>query len=170
MKFPKKSLYGLVLEIFVISVFIACQTAQPKSQKQSDLKQTATVTAKTDTGNTPVRSIGKIIVYYFHYKTRCATCYDMDSLAKHALETNFADAVKKGKLEWKSVNIDAAENKHFKDEYKLHTITVIVSTLQDGKEVSWKNLDQIWFLIHDNNEYMEYITKEVKSCLEGKCL
>jgi len=170
MKFQKKSLCGLVLEIFVISVFMACQPAQPKSQKQSVSRQTATVTAKTDTGNTPVRSNEKIIVYYFHYKTRCAACYAMDSLAKHVFETNFADAVKKGKLEWKPVNIDAAENKHFIDEYKLYTITAVVSTQKDGKEVSWKNLDQIFFLIHDDNEYMEYITKEVKACLEGKCL
>jgi hypothetical protein len=170
MKSPKKCLYGLVLEIFVISILIACQTAQPKSQEQSVSKKAVIVTAKTDTGNTPVRSNKKIIVYYFHYKTRCATCYEMDSLAKQALEANFADVIKKGNLEWKTVNLDAAGNKHFKDDYKLFTISVIVSTLQDGKEVSWKNLDQIFFLIHDDNEYMEYITKEVKACLEGKCL
>jgi hypothetical protein len=61
-------------------------------------------------------------------------------------------------------------NEHFAEDYKLYTKSVIVSTQKDGKESSWKNLDQIWTLVGDQTKYMEYIRKEVKACLAGKCL
>jgi hypothetical protein len=175
MKSQKKSPYRLFLGIFLISIFVACQAGQPKAQKQAVTKQTATVTvktdtAKTDTGKIPVRLNGKIIVYYFHGNARCPTCHALENYAKHAFETNFAKAIKKGELEWKTVNVETVGNEHFNDDYKLYTKSVIVSTLKDGKEVSWKNLDQIWTIIRDETKYKDYITREVKACLEGKCL
>jgi hypothetical protein len=175
MKTQNKTLYNLFLGIFLVSFFVVCQAAQPKSQKQSDSKQPAAVTAKTDTAKAdtekvPARSNGKIIVYYFHGNARCPTCYKLENYAKSEVETDFASAVKHGKLEWKTVNVETAGNEHFGDDYKLYTKSVIVSTLKDGKEVSWKNLDQIWQLVHEEDKYRAYIKNEVKACLDGKCL
>ena len=175
MKPQNKSLYSLFLGIFLISIFVVCQAAQPKSQKQSVSKQTAPVTvktdsAKTDTGKAQITKDGKIIVYYFHGNMRCPTCYALENYAKAEVESDFADAIKNGKLEWKTVNIETAGNEHFSDDYKLYTKSVIVSTLKDGKEVSWKNLDQIWQLVHQEDKYRAYIKNEVKACLDGKCL
>jgi hypothetical protein len=175
MKSQNKSLYNLLLGIFIVSVFVVCQAAQPKSQKQSDSKQTATVagttdTAKADTGKAPVTKGRKIVVYYFHGNMRCHTCYNLENLAKSEVESDFASAIKKGKLEWQTVNVETAGNEHFSNDYKLYTKSVIVSTIVDGKEVSWKNLDQIWQLVHEEDKYRAYIKNEVKACLDGKCL
>jgi hypothetical protein len=179
MKSLKKSFPGLFLGVFVITVFMACQAAQSKprtkSQKQASTEQTASKTVKTDTGKidtgeTPVISDRKIIVYYFHGNMRCHTCYNLENYAKLVVESDFQDAVKNGKLEWKTVNVETAGNEHFSNDYKLYTKSVIVSTVVGGKEVSWKNLDQIWQLIHNEPEYNDYIGREVKACLEGKCL
>ena len=101
---------------------------------------------------------------------RCHTCYNLENYAKLVVESDFQDAIKNGKLEWKTVNVETAGNEHFSNDYKLYTKSVIVSTVVGGKEVSWKNLDQIWQLIHNEPEYNEYIKREVKACLEGKCL
>lgn len=175
MKPQNKTLYSLFLGIFLISIFVVCQAAQPKSQKPADSKQTATVagktdTAKADTGKAPVTKGRKIVVYYFHGNMRCPTCHALENYAKSEVESDFADAIKSGKLEWKTVNVETAGNEHFGEDYKLYTKSVIVSTLKDGKEVSWKNLDQIWQLVHNETDYREYIKREVKACLEGKCL
>jgi hypothetical protein len=169
-----KSLYGIFLGILVVSAFLACNAAQPKPQKQAFSKQTVTVTGKTDSIKvataSPAAANTKIVVYYFHGNARCPTCYKLEGYAKSVVETDFADQIRNGKIEWKSVNVDDKGNEHYSTDYKLYTKSVIVSTLKDGKESSWKNLDQIWTLVGDQTQYMEYIRKEVRACLEGKCL
>jgi hypothetical protein len=66
--------------------------------------------------------------------------------------------------------VEESGNEHFNNDYKLYTKSVIVSTMKDGKEISWKNLDRIWQIIHDETKYREYIKNEVAACLKGKCL
>jgi hypothetical protein len=163
MKLSIKSSNSLVLGLFTIFCFISCQAGQPKVQKQSVVKQ-------ADSTKAPASTIDKIVVYYFHGNARCPTCFKLESFAKSEIESNFADAIKKGTLEWKAVNVETAGNEHFDKDYKLYTKSVIVSTIQDGKELSWKNLDKIWQLVYDENNYREYIKKEVAACLAGKCL
>jgi hypothetical protein len=164
----------MFLGILAVSVFVACNAAQPKPQKQATTKQTATAAVKTDStkavATTPIAANNKIVVYYLHGNARCPTCYKLENFAKSVVETDFADPIKNGKLEWKTVNVEDKGNEHYTNDYKLYTKSVIVSTQKDGKEVSWKNLDQIWQLIGDQTQYMDYIRKEVRACLEGKCL
>jgi hypothetical protein len=101
---------------------------------------------------------------------RCPTCYKLEGYAKSVVELDFADAIKKGQMEWKTVNVDDKGNEHYNDDYKLYSKSVIVSTVKDGKESSWKNLDKIWELVHEEGKYREYIRNEVKACFDGKCL
>ena len=174
MKFIKRPSGNLAIGLSVFFCFLACQAGQPKSQKQSASKEPAVaassvVSIKTDSA-TAITANNKIVVYYFHGNARCPTCYKLENFAKSVVETDFADAIKKGKLEWKTINVDEKGNEHFTDDYKLYTKSVIVSTVKDGKELSWKNLDQIWQLVHDEGIYREYIRNEIKACLEGKCL
>jgi hypothetical protein len=171
----KKSSGILIVGLFVISCYLACQAGQPKSQKHSTGKEpiaaaSPAASAKTDTAKASIAANNKIIVYYFHGNMRCPTCYKLETYAKAEVESAFADAIKKGKLEWKTVNVDDKGNEHFNDDYKLYSKSVIISTVKDGKEASWKNLDKIWELVHEEGKYREYIRNEVKACLEGKCL
>jgi hypothetical protein len=170
MKHQNNSLYGLFSTIFIVFVFIACQAEQPKTQKQTATEQSATVAENTDSGKAPIQSKTKLIVYYFHGYQRCPTCYKLENYAKSEVENDFADAIKKGKIEWKTINVEEKGNEHFSNDYKLYTKSVIVSTINNGKESSWKNLDQIWQLVHDESTYREYIRNEVKACLQEKCL
>ncbi|MBN2188753.1 MAG: hypothetical protein JW699_04810 [Chitinispirillaceae bacterium] len=169
------SMYSVAASMLLAFVTSGCQAAQSKAEKQPVKQPPAAEasiqdTVKTNTGKPPAVSGKKVIVYYFHGNMRCHTCIALETYAKQAVETTFEREIKKGKLEWKTVNIETAGNEHFNNDYQLYTRSVIVSTLQDGKEVTWKNLDQIWTLIRDEQKYQEYITKEVRACLEGKCL
>ncbi len=165
----------LVVGMFVFPMFIACQAGQSKTQKQPPAKEPATSAAspasqKTDSATTTAGATGKIIVFYFHGNARCPTCHNLENYARSEIESGFADAIKKGSLEWRTVNVEIPGNEHFNDDYKLYTKSVIVSTIKDGKESSWKNLDKIWQLVHEESSYRAYIRNEVKACLEGKCL
>jgi hypothetical protein len=175
MKSINKSSNSLIVGIAVMICILSCQAGQPKSEKQSTPKETATTatqTASHTSGATkaPVTVNDKIIVYYFHNNMRCPTCYKLENYAKAEVESAFTDAVKNGKLEWRTVNVDDRGTEHFVEDYKLYTKSVIVSTVKDGKESSWKNLDKIWQLVHEEGKYREYIRSEVSACLAGKCL
>ena len=110
----------------------------------------------------------QLIVYYFHGDMRCPTCHKLESYAKEALDTYFAGEVASKNIVWKVVNIDKSENRHFIQDYKLVTKSVVLSELVDGKEVGWKNLDQIWQRVTDKNNYLEYIRENILKTLVGE--
>jgi hypothetical protein len=177
----RKHSAGWVLSSHAITIFalvgilISCTNVESEAKKNTPTKKNATPPVAISDSSakgivTPSTENKKIVVYYFHGDARCPTCFKLESFAKSEVEGDFAEAIKTGKLEWKTINIETAGNEHFGNDYKLYTKSVIVSTQKDGKEQSWKNLDQIWQLVHNESTYREYIKKEVKACLEGKCL
>ena len=169
---------SIVTFFMMFQLTAGCQAKEPRSQKQSSDKPAVAAAVqpqkqpqkKNDSLKTVATANEKLIVYYFHGNMRCPTCYKLESYAKSVVENDFSSAIKNGKLEWKTVNVEDKGNEHFANDYKLYTKSVIVSTQKDGKESSWKNLDQIWTLVGDQTKYMEYIHNEVKACLDGKCL
>ena len=110
----------------------------------------------------------QLIVYYFHGDMRCPTCHKLESYAKEALDAYFAGEVALKNIVWKVVNTDKSENQHFIQDYKLVTKSVVLSELVDGKEVGWKNLDQIWQRVTDKNNYLEYIRENILKILVGE--
>jgi hypothetical protein len=50
-------------------------------------------------------------------------------------------------------------------DYGLFTQSLILSRVVDGKEVEWKNLDQIWKLVGDKEQYLTYVTSETRNFL-----
>jgi hypothetical protein len=104
----------------------------------------------------------QLIVYYFHGDARCATCYKLEQYAKEALDTYFADDLAAGKIQWKTTNVDTPDNEHFVKDYALVTKSVVVSRTVNGRQVGWKNLDQIWQLVSDKDKYLTYIRDSVK--------
>ncbi len=82
----------------------------------------------------------KVVAYYFHGDFRCPTCYRLEQYSKEAIDTHFKDAVSSGKLEFKAVNVEDRDNRHFIDDYQLYTKSLILSLIKDGKEVKHKNV------------------------------
>lgn len=168
--------------VVIIGMMYSCSNAESPAPKSASTKKktaesaqsvTKVITSSTTPDTTTAVALKEtrtIVVYYFHGDARCPTCFKLENYAKTEIESSFADAMKSGKLEWKTINVETAGNEHFGTEYKLYTKSVIVSTQKDGKEESWKNLDQIWQLVHEEKKYRAYIKNEVKACLEGKCL
>jgi hypothetical protein len=104
----------------------------------------------------------QIVVYYFHGDVRCPTCHKLENYAKEALDTYFTEDLAAGKVKWKPTNVDTPGNEHFIKDYGLVTKSVVISKIFDGRQVEWKNLDQIWQLVGDKGKYLEYIRDSVK--------
>ncbi len=108
----------------------------------------------------------KLIAYYFHGTFRCTTCRTIEKYSKEALEKYFANELKSGKLEFRPVNIEEPENKHFIQDYQLVTRSLVLSLVSDGKETKWKNLPDIWKLVRDQDKFFQYVKDEVEQFLK----
>jgi hypothetical protein len=102
----------------------------------------------------------KFFVYYFHTTGRCPTCIKMEKYTNEAMKAYFPNELKSGKIEFKVVNVEMPENDHFIKDYGLYTKSVVLSAVNSGKELRWKNLDKIWTKVRDRNEFMNYIRLE----------
>ncbi len=133
--------------------------------------QVLTQKGSNDEGNGTIHqksSSRKIIAYYFHGTRRCRTCLKIESLARTVIQNNFQAELSNESLEWQSVNIDTKENKHFIKEFNLYTRSVVLAEIIDGKQTDWKNLDQVWQLVHKEDNFKQYIRNEIKIYLKGK--
>ena len=107
-------------------------------------------------------------VYYFHGNARCVSCRKIEALAAETVRAAFADEMKQGKVEWFVVNVEEAPNKHFIQDYKLYTKSLVVVDLVDGTQVRWKNLERIWELLREDEAFRQYVQGEVRSYLEKR--
>ena len=185
-----KQILTIVLLVFVVgslAYMVSREREQKPESPQSETsdnsanvpqEQPATedgaVTAKesgqnysTNTKANNAEQSPQLVVYYFHGDVRCPTCHKLEVYAKEALDTYFADEIASKALVWKMVNVDKPENRHFIQDYKLVTKSVVLSEVADGKEVEWKNLDQIWQKVRDKDSYLRYIQDSILKFLES---
>jgi len=110
---------------------------------------------------------GKVIAYYFHGSFRCPTCRNLERYAKEAIENNFKKELAEGNLIFKAVNVEEKGNEHFVNHYQLYTKSLVLSLMEDDKEVKYKNLDKIWEYVRDKTKYIDYVKSEVSNFLKG---
>ncbi len=80
--------------------------------------------------------------------------------------TVFAKELKHGRLEFRPVNVEETENKHFIQDYQLVTKSLVLSLVSDGKETKWKNLPDVWQLVSDRDKFFQYVKDEVEQFLK----
>ena len=107
----------------------------------------------------------QVIAYYFHGNYRCPNCLKIEAYSREAIQTGFSSELKNGSLEWRVVNVDEPENRHFIQDYQLYTKSVILSDLHQGRQTRWKNLDQVWTFLPDKSAFVNYVAAEVRGYL-----
>jgi hypothetical protein len=108
----------------------------------------------------------KLIAYYFHGTFRCTTCRTIEQYSHDAIQTYFAKELGNGRLEFRPVNVEEPENKHFIQDYQLVTRSLVLSLVSDGKEMKWKNLPDVWKLVRDKDKFFQYVKDEVEKFLK----
>lgn len=83
-------------------------------------------------------------VLYFHGKQRCATCIAIEKHAREAVEAAFADAVKRGEVTFRIVDISQPENQALAEKYEVTWSSLFVVKYQGGKETA-ENLTEFAF-------------------------
>jgi len=110
----------------------------------------------------------KVVVYYFHNTQRCSTCLKIEELSRQAVAAEFADALERGELEWRVLNMEEPPNEHFADDFKLFTSSLVIVDIHDGQQHAWSNMGRVWELVHrDEAEFTEYVASQVRAYLES---
>ncbi len=115
--------------------------------------------AKPAPAATPAPS-GETRIYYFHGSYRCATCRRIEAYAHEAVTGAFAADLAAQKLEWQAVNVDEAANRHFVEDFKLYTRSLVVVDAKDPKR--FKVLERVWELVRDKPAFRKYVEQEIR--------
>jgi hypothetical protein len=107
----------------------------------------------------------KVIAYYFHVTVRCITCRTIESYSKEAIDRGFPEQLKKGVIEWRPVNVQLLENRHFIQDYRLFTRSLVLVKVKDGKQVEWRNLEKVWDLVGNKEAFLRYVRANVTNYL-----
>ena len=107
----------------------------------------------------------KTVVYYFHATKRCNTCRTIESYAEEAIRTGFPEYIASGKIEWQTINLDIPENEHYVEDYELATRTVVLVEMENGTDKRWARLDRVWELVHNKEDFLNYIREETNDFL-----
>jgi hypothetical protein len=107
----------------------------------------------------------KVIAYYFHTNTRCSTCIKIEAYSKEAIEKGFADELKNGTLEWRVVNYENPVNRHFMQDFRLVSKSLVLVNIVNRKQTEWTNLKMVWQLTGRKDAFLNYVRKEVRGYL-----
>jgi hypothetical protein len=116
--------------------------------------------------NTASDAKTKVIAFYFHGNFRCVSCRKLESVSREAVQYGFTEQLKRGDLQWRTVNVEESANEHFISDYRLFSRSLVLVRFKDGKQVEYKNLMKAWELLQDDEALKKYVQAEVRSYLQ----
>lgn len=143
-----KNSFYFVSVIAMMGFFTNC-TAQPNPK----------YTAQSSGAN-------RIEVLDFHNERRCDTCLEIERLTKKIIAEDYADAVKKGLITFKLINVDDKANADMVHKYTAYGTTLIISSVKGGKE-EFTDLTNFAFLnFNKADKFRETMKKELDAALQ----
>lgn len=109
----------------------------------------------------------KVVAYYFHGRVRCVSCVKIESLSGKAIRERFPEELRTGRLAFREVNVEDPGNRHFIDDYRLTSQSLVIVEYRDGRQVRWKNLEKVWVLLGSEEKFFPYVQEGVSSYLRG---
>ncbi|MFP3937140.1 MAG: nitrophenyl compound nitroreductase subunit ArsF family protein [Phycisphaerae bacterium] len=106
----------------------------------------------------------KVIVYSAHMTFRCWECNQIEFLTKELLEKDFSEQMEAGLIEYRSV--DYMKDADFAGRYDIASSTVVLARFEDGREVGFERLDEVWTKARNKEEFLSYVRGELQAQLE----
>jgi len=104
----------------------------------------------------PVLADG-VAVLNFHGTRRCKTCVRIGELAEATVRERFGDELRRGRLQWLSLDYDLPQWAHCKQDYGLVSSNVVVVRRAAGQDAAWQRLDQVWDHAKDEPVFRRYV-------------
>ncbi|MCL6475810.1 MAG: nitrophenyl compound nitroreductase subunit ArsF family protein [Firmicutes bacterium] len=156
-----KKLIGAALLLFAALVLLRAISDQDMPVSSENEKQTSTASAQAVSPQIPAQG-RYVVLYYFHTTFRCASCLAIEKVARQVVNAQFKNLVDKGLLQFRPVDVENPQNRHFIGDYQLYSKSLVLVEYQDGKEVRHKNMEGIWQQTSLEG-LQEYIAQEIAS-------
>ena len=98
-----------------------------------------------------------------HTTFRCVTCNEIERLTKALVETEFADDLAAGRIEWREANFQQDES--LAKRYEVVSSCVVVVNMQGGKERGFQRLDDVWTRYQDPADFNGYVGAAIRKYL-----
>ncbi len=152
----------IITTIYLLLVIFSCQSQNPNHTESESKPEIAAI--QSSAANVDKHKLGKVLnIYYFHTLHRCHSCTTIEKLTKEAVQQTFSEDIKAGAIKFNVINVEKESNKHFVEDYKIYTKSVIISEVIDGTEKRWKNLDKVWTLLRNPEKFKHYIIAEINT-------
>ncbi len=164
------SLLMFVAATCVVLIVKALPQAQPTTEAVagSNSKSNDAAAQRTSSGAPTLAMQDGIKVYYLHGNIRCPTCRSIESNAKEAVETGFADQLAAGRIEWGVVNYETPGNEHFATDYEVVAPTVVLVKYVGGQQVTWKALPEVWEHVGDDAALVDFVQQSLREFTGGE--
>jgi hypothetical protein len=144
------------------TTYAEMQTQNPLPKQNYDTRDKQT-SAKESTS----QAMGsQVIAYYFHGTYRCSTCQTIEQYSREAIEQYFSKELDNKTLEFKPLNVEDQENRHYIQDYELFTKSLVITLSKDDKQIKWKNLTDVWKYAGDKEKFYQYVKEEVENFLK----
>lgn len=107
----KNILLAITSIAFAFGVSLTACSAQNQSEESAQQK---------------VAEAENIKVMYFHFSRRCATCNAVEAESEKAVKALYPEQMKKGRITFKSVNLDLEEGKETGKKYGIDSQSLVV--------------------------------------------
>ena len=121
--------------------------------------------ADSPAASQPQTTDTRVIAYYFHVTVRCTTCRTIESYSREVIEQKFGADIAKDRLQYRLVNIQLPENRHFVKDYQLFTKSLVLVRFDKGRQAEYKVLNDTWELVEDKSAMQGYVEREVRDYL-----
>lgn len=109
----------------------------------------------------------QVVAYYFLGRVRCPSCRKIEEVSRKTIEGSFPRELADGTLRFLVVNVDQPENRHFIEEFRLESSSLVLVEMREGKSTEWKSLPDVWTLVDDPQRLETHVRDEVAAILKG---
>lgn len=152
-----KILYGIIL--LVIVFFIWTIYSDNYLVANQSIKENLKVNE-----NQIKKPAEKVQVFLFHSTNRCSSCITAGKYASEAMEQNFSEELKSGKIEFREINVDLPENKEVANKFKASGTSLFINPIIDGQD----NIEEeagAWRLLSDKQGFIDYLSNKIKTLI-----
>ena len=127
-------------------------------------KNNISVDSKDSPKTVETKPADNIEVIHFHATNQCYSCITVGKLAKKTIEEKFTKENKSGKIIFKSINIDLAQNTYLVNKYQVRGSSLFINSITDNKHF-FKEDVTVWRLLNNEPQFIDYLEKEIKKLL-----
>ena len=106
----------------------------------------------------------KIEVVHFHATRQCWSCITVGEYALETIKNRFSKEYQSGKIVFRDINVDLAENRETVSQYQARGSSLFVNALSGDKDNIEEDIT-VWRLVTNKEKFTDYFGNKLKTLL-----